>query len=366
MSYRRRCRVHVSELAPIERNSRRDPAHARCHNTYKAAHYDVRWTECANILIEICKVSCSASARIRCPSPTADRRHMRVRRALRDLFSAVAVFGLPCALWTAAAALPLQGNVEAAGSDPSRITATCGEPGVTLTPEAGGLTQISVGSSCRAGELVSITYADATLVERLDAYGQSKTMLDCFAGDEMPIMIDFEDGTSIKRQPVTDDLTKYSKVAILWSSSVDLDLHAFEYAAAQGDSGHIWSGMPLSLAEAETRARTEKRGRGFLSTASAGKSIGMNVEVYTFVHDPREKAAGVKMGVDFATRGGRAEGEYCGAGRYAEIQFKAYTLEKGRVVKRLDLAFASLPCGTDIGGTARINSRLIPELTIRG
>ncbi len=49
----------------------------------------------------------------------------------------------------------------------------------------------------------------------------------------------------------------------------------------------------------------------------------MNVEVYTFVHYPLRKVrAGVKMGVDFATRGDRAAGDYCGAGPYAEIPFQ--------------------------------------------
>lgn len=308
-------------------------------------------------------VSCSALAGIRCRGLEVERCHSRMRRVFLNLIATI-VFSLLCAVWTAATALPRQGDVETGDAAPGSA-ANCGEPGISLSPESGGLTQISVGSSCRAGELVSITYADATLVERLDAEGRATTMLDCFAGDAEPITITFEDGTSITRQPVTDNLTKYSKVAILWSSSVDLDLHAFEYAAAPGDFGHIWSGVPLSLAEAEARAKREKRGHGFLSTASTGRSIGMNVEVYTFVHDPREKAAGVKMGVDFVSRGQHAEGEYCEAGRYAEVQFKAYTLEKGRVAKRLDLAFASLPCGTDINDAARINSRLIPELTIR-
>jgi hypothetical protein len=245
------------------------------------------------------------------------------------------------------------------------VAGTCGAPEITLTAEAGGLTHISVGSSCRAGELVSISYAEATFVERLDREGRSATALDCFAGEAAPITITFEDGTSVVRQPVTDDLARYSKVAILWSSSVDLDLHAFEYAAAANAAGHVWSGHPLSFAEAETVARTERRGHGFLSTAGTGKSIGMNVEVYTFVHYPHEKPAGVKMGVDFATRGNRAEGDYCGAARYAEIHFKAYTLEKGRPSRQLDLAFAGVSCGTEISDAVRINSRLIPELTIR-
>jgi len=278
-----------------------------------------------------------------------------------------------CVFGSTAVALATQGATDAAllhsrfasPGLPIKRVAACGEPDVTLSPIAGGLTQIVVGSSCRAGELVSITYSEATLVERLDAEGRARIPLDCFAGDTAPVSISFEDGTRVSRQPVTDDLMKYSKVAIVWSSSVDLNLHAFEYAAAANDAGHISPDKPLSLAEAEARAKTDKRGHGYLSTESNGTAIGMNVEVYTFVHYPREKPAGIKIGVEFASRGARAEGEYCGAGKYAEIRFKAFTLEKGRVARRLDVAFAGVPCGTDIGEVARINSRLIPELTIR-
>lgn len=263
----------------------------------------------------------------------------------------------------------MRGLLETSGSDAlavSRLAVTCGEPDIVLSAGAGGLTEISiVASACRAGELVSIAYAGATLVERLDGEGRSRTALDCFAGTTAPVTIAFEDGTAVTRPPVTDDLTQYSKVAIVWSSSVDLDLHAFEYAAAANEPGHIWSGHPSSLAEARSRSATEKRGRGFLSTASRGTTIGMNVEVYTFVHYPRETAGGVKIGVDFATRGERPEGDYCGPGRYAEIHFKAYTLHRGRIARELDLAFASVPCGTELKEGMRINSRLIPELIIR-
>lgn len=351
-------------IVPWERSSR-----SPCHNTYKAAHYETPWIQNPKILVEMRKVSCSARGTVGCPNLKID--HVRCRpcswRVLVNVLTMIAAFSAPSAFRIAVGAPSLQGSVGSTGPSltPGPRVAACGEPDISLSPEEGGLTQISVASPCRAGELVSFTYADATLVERLGADGHTKTMLDCFAGDTAPITITFEDGTSTVRQPATDDLTKYSKIAILWSSSVDLDLHAFEYAAAQDDPGHIWSGAPLSLAEAETRTKREKRGHGFLSTASAGRSIGMNVEVYTFVHHPRQKAAGVKMGVDFVSRGRRADGEYCGTDRYAEVHFKAYTLEKGRAVKRLDVAFASLPCGTDISDAARINSRLIPEFSIR-
>jgi hypothetical protein len=307
----------------------------------------------------MCKVSCSA-ANLRDSGSASGRCRRHGRRALLAL---VAFSSFPHDLNSAAAVLS-HPRLSAPESIIERV-ASCGEPEIALVAEAGGLTQISIASSCRAGELVSLSYAEATLVARLDGEGRSVTMLDCFAGDAVPITIAFEDGTSIARKPVTDDLARYSKVAIVWSSSVDLDLHAFEYAAAANDTGHIWSGQRRSLADAEATIQGDKRGHGFLSTASTGDAIGMNVEVYTFAHTPRQKPAGVKMAVEFVTRGSRAEGETCGAGRYADIPFKAYTLERGRDAKRLDLAFASVPCGTELSDAVRVNSRLIPELMIR-
>lgn len=242
---------------------------------------------------------------------------------------------------------------------------TCGQPSVTLAPDQGGRSRIAIASACRAGELVSLSYADATFVERLDGEGRSESVLDCFAGT-VPISIAFEDGTKVTRAPSTDDLSRYSKVAIIWSSSVDLDLHAFEYAAPADEPGHIWSGHSSSLQEASEGVKEVGRGRGFLSTASRGTAIGMNVEVYTFVHHPGQVPGGIKIAVDYATRGARADGEHCGTGHFAEIHFKAHILERGRVVRSLDLAFASVPCGTELSGAARLNSRLIPELMIRG
>ncbi len=129
------------------------------------------------------------------------------------------------------------------------------------SPEA-SLGSRSARPAARASS-VSISYSDATFVDRLDSEGHYPTVLDCFAGEAAPITITFEDGTSVVRQPVTDDLARYSKVAIVWSSSVDLDLHAFEYAARRQRCRRI-SGpaTPLSFAEAETnRPKRETRPR---------------------------------------------------------------------------------------------------------
>ena len=247
---------------------------------------------------------------------------------------------------------------------PQRAAATCIEPRIEVVPIRGGLTRIAIETPCRPRQLVIFTYAGAIFIKRLNDAGRTAITLDCFAGDRETVTIRFEDQTTVVRQPIVEeDMRDLSKVTIVWSGAVDLDLHAFEYSATFGGPGHVWSEQPRSLGEAT--AERDGRGHGFLSTASAGGEIGMNMEVYTFVH-PRGEAAGfVKLAVDYKSRGATPAGRFCDSGDLAELRFKAYILDRNSPVRTFDLAFSAVPCGIEISPSAQINARLIPDLLIR-
>src|SRR5262249_29742470 len=138
----------------------------------------------------------------------------------------------------------------------------------------------------------------------------------------------------------------------------------FEYSAAFGSPGHVWSGQPRSFEDASAKAQRDGRGHGFLSTVGAGGEIGMNIEVYTFVHQRGEAPGSVKLAVSYSSRGHIPQGRFCGSGDLAELRFKAYIRERGGPLRTLDLAFAPLPCGVAISSGAEYNSRLIPDLVI--
>jgi hypothetical protein len=242
----------------------------------------------------------------------------------------------------------------------------CVEPRIDVSSLRGGLAQFAIDAPCRADQLVTLTYAGVVFIQALDSQGRADFVLDCFAGDDERVNIGFEDGTTAVRLPaVGDDLRNISKVAIVWSSTVDLDLHAFEYAAGFASPGHIWSEHPGTLGEARAKSEQDGRGHGFLSTVGAGGEIGMNLEVYTFLHQRAEPGGLVKLAVDYRTRGSKPEADFCGKGHFAELAFKAYIMERGVPVRTLDLAFAAVPCGTEIRAGARFNQRLIPDLVIR-
>lgn len=208
---------------------------------------------------------------------------------------------------------------------------------------------------------MSTTYAGVTLLNRFDGEGRGSVVVDCFAGTSEAVTLLFEDGTRVVRAPVTDDMAQLSKVAIVWTSSVNLDLHAFEYAARAGDKGHVWSGNP-SASEAASLSEAQ----GYLSSVSQGEELGSHIEVYTFRHRSGERSGAVKLAVDFASRGGFATDDFCGDKRFAEIRFKAYVFDRGGATKVFNLEFASLPCGSVVDAASRLNSRLIPALVLKG
>jgi hypothetical protein len=78
---------------------------------------------------------------------------------------------------------------------------------------------------------VRIEYAGFQVVAPFDLKGRMDYVLDCFAGDKSAVAVVFPNGERDEKPVVTRDLDQISKVAVVWRGEVNLDLHAFEYAA---------------------------------------------------------------------------------------------------------------------------------------
>lgn len=143
----------------------------------------------------------------------------------------------------------------------------CGVPETKTEPLAAGRMQLTLVSSCRAGQEIVWSYGGAEFAAKLDAAGKLDVIVDCFAGATTPVDMTLADGTELSLPVTALDLDKVTKVAVIWRAAVDLDLHAFEYAAQAGEPGHVWSGGPGSLDAARERLDKASRGAGFLSTA---------------------------------------------------------------------------------------------------
>lgn len=271
----------------------------------------------------------------------------------------------------AAALVSFLGSTSAgteAGSERAQLAQSqptgCAEPSIAVLPLAGGRTRFSITDPCRAGQMVTFTYVGVPFQRKVDSGGRLDFILDCFAGDGSPVEIGFQDGSTFSRNAVARDMGRVSKISVLWSANVNLDLHAFEYAASFGKPGHVWAASPSSPEDARSVARAEGRGRGFISHVSDGGNLGSHLEVYTFWHHRRQDRGVIRLALDYASRGSTPQGETCGSGRMAEVEFLVLRLSRGGEFSRTEGVFQRAACGAPLSEQARYSTKAIPDLFI--
>lgn len=245
------------------------------------------------------------------------------------------------------------------------VFASCPAAKVSAQPLSAGRMRIDIDSACRAGEPVAVLYGDVRFERALDKAGQLAFVLDLFRGRDGSVAIDFKDQTRLPVDIVANDLDKVSKVAVLWRSPVNLDLHAFEYASIDGKTGHVWAGQPESAETALALAKSEGRGHGFLSFQSDASGGGDKLEVYTFWHVPGQDSGIVTLAVDNATRGSNPAGESCGTGALASVDMRVWRMLRGGTAESEDRILASVPCGRSLPLDVRYNPDSMPSLKAR-
>jgi hypothetical protein len=247
---------------------------------------------------------------------------------------------------------------------PGRAGASECTPSIGVEPASAGLSQIVVAAPCFAKQKVRLRYDALELVRILDENGRLSMQFDCYLGEKPPLAVVFPDGSSSVAALQTLDLDRVTKVAVIWKGGVNLDLHAFEYAASSDGEGHVWAAAASNRWQAEERKRRDKRGHGFLSFASDGSAEGDQLEVYTFVHEPGQSSGAVTLALDYESRARRPQDpDTCGTGLYAEIEYRVAVWRPNGHTSRSRGVFAPLECNS-ADQTARYSSKALPQLVL--
>ena len=175
----------------------------------------------------------------------------------------------------------------------------------------------------------------------------------------------FHDGSRRALPAAAKDMDRVSKVALIWRSPINLDLHAFEYAAAYGEAGHRWFKVAGDAASTIALTTESKRGQGFLSTIDDGTGPGVHLEVYTFIHADKEPAGSIAMAIDYETRGELPAGDVCGAGQLARIDYEFRVLSRDGQAAGGSGSIRSAPCGVPLSTAVRYQQAGLPSLRIR-
>ena len=246
------------------------------------------------------------------------------------------------------------------------LIATCPPATIDVTPLPAGMMQLAIVSPCRKQESVRTLYAGIELIHTFNQGGELKADIDCIAGDGFPLDVLFEDGSRSTVKVAALDLDHVTKVAVLWNAPVNLDLHAFEYAARPDSAGHIWAGAPSSAPDAEARVTDTGRGHGFMSSVSDGTEAGTKLEVYTFWRQADQKNGVISMALDYESRARRPQDlDTCGNGLYSEVRYETVLFDRNISIKRQFGNLGAIDCNVQLSGLARYNNKTIPEITAK-
>ena len=262
---------------------------------------------------------------------------------------------------------PISPSRAAAGEIAARMAASepCSSASVTGETREAARIAIHVQSNCLAGKTVTISYGNHNFARAVGATGRLDYVLDLFEGAS-PVAVMLADGTRYPVDTSGVDYANISKIAVLWTSAVNLDLHALEYLAPRGGPGHVWARAAGNLDAARAEARDGARGRGYMSTVDDGEGEGTKVEVYTFLHNPKQRQGAITLLIDYETRGALPTGPFCGDGELATIEAQVIRMRPGGRIEKEMVRLTSVPCGQKVPENVRYNSDTLSGLLAKG
>ncbi|MEM7525137.1 MAG: hypothetical protein AAF360_15550, partial [Pseudomonadota bacterium] len=249
-------------------------------------------------------------------------------------------------------------DLRAAAPAPTGTGATCAAD-VASSAAAGGASQITVISPCRAGEVFRLAHGPLTFDIRFDGDGEARMVLPVLSETD-GVSASFEDGSTADAEVNVNwrELAKTRRVAVAWTDQVDLDLHAFEYAASYGAEGHVWEDQPRGF-------RLVKRsGGGYLDSFPALAAGGQSIEVYTFWTSRRAPRGITRIALDHASRGAQPEGDYCDDGALATPGYVVVQSIGGVAEAATRGRFSAARCGEVLDPEARYSAGALLDLEI--
>lgn len=246
-----------------------------------------------------------------------------------------------------------------AAQEATQVVADCGPASVASKAGAGGASVVDIESACRAGQVVEILHEGLSFSLALDDRGVASAAIPVMA-EAGGAEVLFEDGLRVAHELNFNwrELAITRRIAVAWTDDVDIDLHAFEYAADFGGEGHVWQQQPRGF------RLVRRSGGGYLDSFPARSRDGQSIEVYTFWANSRARRGVARIALDHASRGDAPSGAFCGDGDLASPEYLVVRSERGVVTARTKGRFASAACGASLPEDVRYASGALRDLTI--
>ncbi|SMP05008.1 hypothetical protein [Shimia sagamensis] len=220
-------------------------------------------------------------------------------------------------------------------------------PTMSAEAAAGALIDVSLTAPCYANETVMFTHGDLTFHMRMPAEGPLKVQLPALS-ETAEVSASFAIGDTVIATTVVDSLAFYDRVVISWFGRGGAELHAREFGAKYGASGHVWRGQPRDVG-----ALSGGEGGFLIQLGTSDLSIAGQAEVYTFPSGISNQVGDVEVSVE-------AEVTEVNCGK--PLKIKSGALRQGRVTDQHELVLQMPDCSAI--GEFLVLKNLVEDLTI--
>ena len=167
---------------------------------------------------------------------------------------------------------------------------------MVLKVRVGAELQATLSSPCRPDTPFTVDHAGLRFTGTTDLDGVADFIIPAMASNAT-VSVSFGDGAFTVAQAEVENMSRMTRVAIVWDGDVDFDIHAFEYGAEPESIGHIRPGYRRDYRSAR------RAGGGYLTQLGPSVGIGARAEVYTIFESSRTKEGLIDLEVRLASVG---------------------------------------------------------------
>ncbi len=224
-------------------------------------------------------------------------------------------------------------------------------PGCNVTAEAraiaAAMVELTMSASCLPNERVTVHHNGMIFTETTSANGLLSIKVPALASEAV-FIVAFTNGEGAVAQTKVQDLADFDRVVLQWKGNTGFQIHAREFGAAYGTTGHVWEGAPGDMAAAVT-------GAGGVLTRNGDRNAAdpLLAEVYTFPKKAAVQSGDITLSVE--TEINRAN---CGV----EIEAQTLEIAEGGKVRTQNLTLPVPEC--DSVGSFLVLNNLLQNLKV--
>jgi len=118
-------------------------------------------------------------------------------------------------------------------------------------PIAAAMVKLSMEAPCLPNERVTVHHNGMIFTETTTFNGTLDLTVPALATDAVFIMA-FTNGDGAVAQTMVEDLADFDRSVLQWKGNTGFQIHAREFGAGYGETGHLWESAPGEIADAVT------------------------------------------------------------------------------------------------------------------